>query len=450
MPTTIAIVGRPNVGKSTLFNRLSGKRLALVHGEPGVTRDWKAADAHFGDLRFRLLDTAGLEEGGEASLTRRMREATARVLKEEADVALFLYDAREGVTPVDQEIAGWIRTLGLPVVLAANKAEGKTTGAGVTDGFTLGFGEPIPISAGHGEGLADLFERLVPFLKEDAGESETPVDSALKLAIVGRPNVGKSTLITRLLGKERVLVGPEAGITRDAIAIDWQHEGANIRLYDTAGLRKTAKVMGPLEALAAADARRAIDFAHVVVLLCPPEEGLSQQDLKIAADALAEGRALVLAVSKVDTVADMAAFRNEVFGTVKRRLTGAKGIPVVFLSGLTGEGVEKLLPAVKAAYSAWNARVSTPKLNRVLASAQERQPLPIVKGRVLKARYMAQTATRPPTFALFVNRPKDFPESWLRYFENGLREAFDLPGVPIRLRLKAGVNPYDRKKKKRR
>ena len=451
MPGTIAIVGRPNVGKSTLFNRLSGKKLALVHDQPGVTRDWKAAEGRLGDLAFRLIDTAGLEEGAEASLTRRMKEATARVLKEEADAALFLFDAREGITPLDETIAGWIRSLGLPVVLAANKAEGTISDAALAEGYKLGFGPPIPISAEHGEGLSDLFERLLPFLEaKDVEVTTAGTPDTIRLAVVGRPNVGKSTLVNRLLGRERVLVGPEAGITRDAIALDWEHEGTRVKLFDTAGLRKHAKVTASLEALAAADARRAIDFANVVVLLCPPEEGLSQQDLKIAGEVISEGRALVLAVSKLDTVENMNAFRKEVFKTVTQRLTEAKGIAVVFLSGLTGEGVDQLMPAVKRAYAAWNAKVPTPRLNRCLGSALERQPLPIVKGRVSKARYMAQTGTRPPTFTLFVNRPKDFPESWLRYLEGNLRETFSLPGVPIRIRLKAGVNPYLGKKRKQR
>jgi GTPase len=448
MPATIAIVGRPNVGKSTLFNRLSGRKLALVHDQPGVTRDWKLAEAHLGELAYRLIDTAGLGEGGEAALTERIKEATGRVLKEEADAALFLFDAREGLTPGDEAIAAWIRTLGLPVVLAANKAEGKAPAT--AEGFKLGFGVPIPISAEHGEGLSDLFEHLLAILEKGSAEADAPVGEVLKLAIVGRPNVGKSTLINRLLGRERVLVAPEAGTTRDAISADWRHGEMNVKLYDTAGLRKTAKVTGSLERLSAEDTKRAIDFAHLVVLLCPPEEGLSQQDLNIAAGVLKEGRALVLAAGKIDTVADMNTFRKDVLATVERRLTEAKGVPVVFVSGLTGEGVDKLMPAVLSIYAAWNARVPTPKLNRFLAAAHERQPLPIVKGRTLKARYMAQTAVRPPTFTLFVNRPKDFPESWLRYLEAGLRQEFDLPGVPIRIRLKAGVNPYDRKKKKRR
>lgn len=445
MPITLAIVGRPNVGKSTLFNRLSSQKLALVHDQPGVTRDWKTSIAHFGERSYRLIDTAGLGESLPSALANRIAKTTLRALSEEADLLLFVYDARRGITSADREAAEHIRKLGLPVVLVANKVEGSAAAAGVVEGNTLGFGSPLPISAEHNEGLNHLFERLLPHLQETNSRSPSTTPSSatpLHLAIVGRPNVGKSTLINRLLGRERVVVGPEAGITRDAVAIDWRHEGTDIRLFDTAGLRKSAKVDDPLETLSAADTQRAIDFAHVVVLVCPAEEGLTQQDLKIAADVLKEGRALVLAVNRIDTVPNMVAFRKEVFDTVALRLEQARGLSVIFLSALTGQGVKSLMPAVLAAHQSWNTKVATPLLNRLLARALERQPLPLVKSRVLKARYMTQTGLRPPTFTLFVNRPKDFPESWLRYLENVVREAFHMQGTPIRLRLKAGVNPY--------
>lgn len=453
MSVTIAIVGRPNVGKSTLFNRLSRQNLALVHDRPGVTRDWKTSTATFGECTYRLMDTAGLGEPLPTGLAKRIAETTLHAIAAEADVLLFVYDARSGLTPADREAADGIRKLGLPVVCVANKVEGVAATAGVAAGNSLGFGSPIPISAEHNEGLANLFERLLPHLQQTSSRPESSRDSSatsINLAIVGRPNVGKSTLVNRLIGRDRVLVGAEAGTTRDAVSIEWRYGDAHVRLFDTAGLRKSAKITDSLEKLSATDTQKAIDFAHVVVLVCPAEEGLTQQDLKIAADVLKEGRALVLAVNRIDTVSDMTSFRKEVLDTVALRLEQAKGLSVVFMSALTGQGVNALMPAVQAAYSSWNGKVATPLLNRLLAGALERQPLPLVKSRVLKARYMTQTGTRPPTFTLFVNRPSDFPDSWLRYLESIVRETFKMQGTPIRLRLKAGINPYQAKTRKKR
>lgn len=450
MPFTIAILGRPNVGKSTLFNRLAGKRQAIVHGEPGVTRDWKRAPARLADLSFDVIDTAGLEEGTQADLVRRMRERTEKVLAEEADAALLLIDAREGVTPIDEKVAGWVRKSGKPVVLAANKCEGRGAEQGFFEAYKLGFGEPVAVSAEHGEGMAELYRRLAPLVEAGAQamEPEQP-ETPLKLAIVGRPNAGKSTLINRLVGKERLVTGPEPGITRDSVAVEWAWQGQPVRLFDTAGLRRKARITRDLEKMAAADARRAIDFTEVAVLLVDAEEGFSHQEGKIANRIVEEGRALVLAVNKIDAIDDSRTFRSRARAELEARLPHARGVEVVFLSALTGKGVEGLMPAVLRAHRVWNKRIPTARLNRWLERAVAENPPPTVKGRRLKARYLAQVSTRPPKFALFVNRPKDFPESYLRYLENGLRGEFALPGVPIRLNLRTSENPYRGKAKKR-
>ena len=446
MARTVAIVGRPNVGKSTLINRLIGRRLALVDDTPGVTRDRREGEAALGDLRFRVIDTAGLDEAEAGSLGARMQDQTVRALTE-ADAALLLIDARAGITPLDRHFAQALRRGKTPVVLVANKAEGRAGEGGLLESFALGLGEPVPISAEHGDGMAELYAALVPFLG-DAGEPAAAVprdERPLQLAIVGRPNVGKSSLVNRLLEDERVLTGPEAGITRDAIAMMWEWGGRTVRLIDTAGLRRRPKVEGKLEKLSVADTLRAIRFAEVVVLVIDATQGLEKQDLAIADLVEEEGRALVLAVNKWDLVEEKSAALRKIKDRLQISLPQLAGLRFVTLSALTGAGVAKLMPAVIAAHDAWNKRVATPALNRWLARVQERHPPPLVSGRRLKLRYMAQANVRPPTFALFASKPGELPDSYRRYLVNLLREDFDLPGVPIRVMLRKGENPYAEK-----
>jgi len=441
---TVAILGRPNVGKSTLFNRLVGQRLALVDDTPGVTRDRREGEAALGDLRFRVVDTAGLDESDPDSLGARMQQQTARALAD-ANVALFVVDARVGITPLDRHFAQWLRRVETPVILVANKAEGRAGDGGVLEAFRLGLGEPVAISAEHGEGLAELYAALAPYADSVAAEAEaSPVaaERPLQLAIVGRPNVGKSTLINRLLGDERVLTSPEAGTTRDAVATAWHWQGRAVRLIDTAGMRRRAKVEEKLEKLSVGDALRAIRFAEVVVLVVDAEAGLEKQDLSIAELVEDEGRALVLAVNKWDLVEDKSAALRSIRDRLERSLPQLSGIPMVTLSARTGAGAAKLMPAVLACHAAWNKRIATPALNRWLAHLQERHPTPLVSGRRLRLRYMTQVNIRPPTFALFASKPGDLPEAYRRYLVNLMREEFDLPGVPIRVMLRKGENPY--------
>jgi GTP-binding protein len=443
MGLTVAIIGRPNVGKSTLFNRLVGQRLALVDDAPGVTRDRREGEARLGDIRFRVIDTAGLATAEPSTLGARMQEQTARALAE-ADLALFLIDARAGITPLDRHFADWLRRQKTPVLLIANKAEGKSAESGVLEAFALGLGEPIVVSAEHGEGMADVYAALRPHADRKATvPATTPAEEQpLQLAIIGRPNVGKSTLVNRLLGDERVLTGPEAGITRDAIATLWQWQGRTVRLIDTAGLRRRPKVAEKLEKLSVADALRAIRFAEVVVLVVDATQGLEKQDLTIAGMVEEEGRALVLAVNKWDLIADKSGSLNRLKDRLQVSLPQLAGLRFVTLSALNGAGLGKLMPAVLKAYEAWNHRIPTPRLNRWLAAVQERHPPPLVAGRRLKLRYMAQANIRPPSFALFATKPGDLPESYRRYLVNLLREDFELPGVPIRMMLRQGSNPY--------
>ncbi len=442
MTATVAIVGRPNVGKSTLFNRLVGRRLALVDDQPGVTRDWREGAASLGDLRFRVLDTAGLDDAEAETLTARMQKQTEQAL-EQADAVLFLVDARAGVTPLDRHFADWLRRRGRPTVLVANKTEGKTE-AGTLDAYSLGLGDPIPISAEHNEGMSDLYDALRPFIDRadsEAGEAPDPA-KPLQLAVVGRPNVGKSTLVNRLIGRERLLTSAEAGTTRDAIAVEWQWKGRPVRLVDTAGLRKRPKVEGKLEKLSVNDTLRAIRFAEVVVLVLDAEVMLERQDLTIARLVEEEGRALIIAANKWDLVEDKPKALEKLRDRLQISLPQMQGLAVVTLSARTGRGIDKLLPAVFAAQEAWNRHIPTPVLNRWLDVAQSRHPPPLVNGRRLKIRYMTQANTRPPTFALFASRPSELPDSYRSYLVNLMREEFDLPGVPIRMMLRGGKNPY--------
>ena len=450
MTPTVAIVGRPNVGKSTLFNRLVGKKLALVDDRPGVTRDRREGEARLGDLEFRIIDTAGLEEATEESLLGRMRAQTEAAI-EDADVILFLIDARVGILPADRPFAEMVRRSGRPVILVANKAEGGAGMAGAYDAFSLGLGDPVPLSAEHGEGLADLFEALMPYFpdpNEDGdGEEEEDPNKPLQVAIVGRPNAGKSTLINRMVGEDRLLTGPEAGITRDSISIDWQWRGRPIKLFDTAGLRKRARVEDKLEKLSVADALRAVRFAEVVVILLDATIPFEKQDLSIVDLVEQEGRALVIGVNKWDLVADQPGLLKDLKEKATRLLPQVRGAPVVPLSGLAGSGIDPLMKAILGVYETWNRRISTAKLNQWLGEATGANPPPAVSGRRIKIRYMTQVKSRPPHFAVFGNQLDALPKSYSRYLVNGLREAFDLPGTPIRISLRTGQNPYDKERK---
>jgi GTP-binding protein len=441
MSFAVAILGRPNVGKSTLFNRLVGRRLALVDDTPGVTRDRREGEGWIADLGFRVVDTAGLDEAAPLSLAGRMQAQTERAL-DHADVGLLVIDAREGVTEADRHFANWLRRTGKPVVLVANKAEGRAAVPGIGEAYRLGLGDPVPISAEHGEGLAELYERLVPFSRSSDAVPMEP-EKALQLAIIGRPNVGKSTLVNRLIGEERLLTGPEAGITRDAIAIDWRWHDRQVRLIDTAGLRRKPRVEGKLEQLSAGDALRAIRFAETVILVMDSLQPLERQDLTIARLVANEGRALIIAASKWDVVDEPAVLLKHLRERAAITLPQLYGMAIVPVSGLTGFGLDAMMAAVFAADDVWNRRVSTADLNRWLAAVRERHPPPLVAGRQLSLRYITQVNTRPPTFALFASKPGELPDSYRRYLVNTLRKEFDLPGTPIRMMLRKGKNPYE-------
>ncbi|MDP4004575.1 ribosome biogenesis GTPase Der [Methylobacterium sp. NEAU K] len=446
MPT-VAIVGRPNVGKSTLFNRLVGKKLALVDDRPGVTRDRREGDVAFGGLHFRVIDTAGLEESDAATLTGRMRMQTEAAILA-ADAVLFVIDARAGVLPADQPFAELVRRAGCPVILIANKAEGGAGLAGAYEAFTLGLGDPIPFSAEHGEGLGELHEALkgaLPARDEDDDEDDdAPGGRSLKVAIVGRPNAGKSTLINRMLGEDRLLVGPEAGITRDSISLDWEWRGRRIKLHDTAGMRRRARIDDKLEKLAVSDGLRAVRFAEVVVVLLDATIPFEKQDLTIVDLVESEGRALVIGLNKWDLVSDQPGLLKQLRENCTRLLPQVRGVSVVPLSGLAGDGVDKLMQAVVQAAEVWDKRISTSRINDWLNEATSRNPPPAVSGRRIKIRYATQVKSRPPHFALFGNQLNALPKSYTRYLVNGLREAFDLPGTPIRLSLRTSQNPFDK------
>jgi len=466
VPIKVAVIGRPNVGKSTLFNRLTGTRHALVDDTPGVTRDRREGDGRIADLSFRLIDTAGLEDAFDDSLEGRMRRQTERAV-EEADIVFMLIDARAGVTPLDAHFADWLRRVPVPVVLLANKCEGRAGLSGLAESYALGLGDPVPISAEHGEGMGELYDILrkvadekgaldhagpVPEVDFDAPDPDSGLDAdgeveeeeagPIRLAVVGRPNVGKSTLINRLIGQDRLLTGPEAGITRDAIEVDWQYRDRPMRLFDTAGLRRRARVSEKLERLSTADTRRAVKYAHVVLLVLDAEVMLEKQDLTIARMALDEGRALVIAANKWDAIGDKNAASRMLRDRLDTSLTQVRGVPWIPVSAARGTNLDRLLDAVLETYDRWNKRVPTARLNRWLEAMLESHPPPLAKGRRVKIRYITQVKARPPTFAAFVSQAAELPDSYARYLTGGLRDEFDLVGVPIRLHLRQRKNPY--------
>jgi GTP-binding protein len=441
---TVAIVGRPNVGKSTLFNRLVGKRLALVDDRPGVTRDRREGDAKLLGLEFRVIDTAGFEDEDPETLPGRMRTQTEAAVRS-ADAALFLIDGRQGVTTLDEEIARWLRAESTPVIIAANKAEGNAGESGRLEAFALGFGEPIAISAEHGEGIVDLFETLRPFVDREEEEEDEEIDEAsapLKLAIVGRPNAGKSTLVNKMIGEDRLITGPEAGITRDSISLDWDWQGRAVQLVDTAGLRKRAKVTDKLERLSTADARRAIDHAEVVVMLLDATRGLEAQDLRIAEQVIEEGRALIIAINKWDVAENASSLFNGVKAALEEGLAQLKGVPVLTVSAKTGKGIDQLLGAAFELREQWSRRIGTGELNRWFEAAVDANPPPAPGGKRIKLRYITQVKSRPPSFVLFGTRVGELPESYRRYLLNSMRRDLDLGPVPLRLTVRAPKNPF--------
>jgi GTP-binding protein len=457
MSFTIAIIGRPNVGKSTLFNRLVGQKLALVDDEPGVTRDRREGEARLGDLEFTVIDTAGLDEGAKGSLTARMQEQTEAAIKL-ADALMFVVDARAGLTPNDRDFADFARRANKPVVLVANKSEGKHGDAGAMEAYALGLGEPIQISAEHGEGLSELYDALRELMPEPPDEDEASSEDGegaedwesrpIRVAIVGRPNAGKSTLINHLLGEERLLTSPEAGTTRDSISVELNWKGRQFRVFDTAGLRRRARIEEKLEKLSVADALRAVRFAEVVVLMMDAQNRFEEQDLRIADLIEREGRALVIAVNKWDLMAGKTAQISALRTDVDHWLPQVAGVPIVAVSGLMGEGIDRLMEAIVGAYAVWNRRVSTSALNRWFEQAVDANPPPAVSGRRLKLNYITQTKARPPSFVLFCSRADAVPQSYLRYLINSMREAFELPGTPVRITLREKANPFAHKRKR--
>ena len=473
MSFTVAIVGRPNVGKSTLFNRLVGKKLALVDDTPGVTRDRRPGDARLMGLTFTIIDTAGLEDADAESLQGRMRAQTEAAI-DEADLSLFVVDAKSGLTPVDTDLAEMLRRRGKPVVLVANKSEARGSDSGFYDAYTLGLGEPTPISAEHGQGMLDLRDAIVAAIGEDrayptkedvavtdvdipqtsdegSDEDEEPVyddTKPLRVAIVGRPNAGKSTLINRFLGEDRLLTGPEAGITRDSISVEWDWRGRTIKMFDTAGMRRKARVIEKLEKLSVADALRAIRFAETVVIVFDATIPFEKQDLQIVDLVLREGRAAVLAFNKWDMIEDRQAVLADLREKTDRLLPQARGIRAVPISGQTGWGLDKLMQAIIDTDKIWNKRISTARLNRWLETQQIQHPPPAVSGRRIKLKYMTQVKARPPAFMISCTRSDALPESYTRYLINGLRADFDMPSVPIRIHFRSSENPFEGKKRR--
>jgi GTP-binding protein len=456
MSFTVAIVGRPNVGKSTLFNRLVGRRLALVDDRPGVTRDRREGEGRLGDLDLKVIDTAGLEQAGAETLAGRMRAQTETAIAE-ADAILFLIDSRAGVTPADQAFAEVARKSGKPIVVISNKSEGAAGEPGRLEAYALGLGEPVAISAEHNEGMADLYDALraiAPEPEERAQEEESEAEGQdesrpIRVAIIGRPNSGKSTLINRLIGSERLLTGPEAGITRDAIAVDLTWQGREFRLFDTAGLRRKSRIDEKLEKLSVADALNAVRFAEVVVVLIDSTQPFEEQDQRIADLAEREGRAVVLAAGKWDLAERKAGAIRRLREQAAEKLAQLKDVPLVAVSGLTGEGLDRLMQAILDAHAVWNKRVTTNELNRWLEHALSAHPPPAVSGRRLKINYITQPKARPPSFVLFCTRADAVPDIYKRYLVNGLRETFDLPGTPIRLTLREKANPFESRRKRR-
>ncbi len=465
----LAIVGRPNVGKSTLFNKLAGKKLAIVNDTPGVTRDWREAEGHLFDQPLIIIDTAGLEEAFDDSIQGRMRQQTDAALAH-SDAILFIIDGREGVTPADEHFADFLRKQKKPVILAVNKCENpKATQSGIGEAYSLGFGQPIPISAEHSAGFDDLYEAMRPHFKEpveketndkDAGipfdllddiegqedyvfqqEDDDP-EKPIKIAIVGRPNVGKSTLLNAILEEQRVMTGPEAGITRDAIAVDWQYENRAFKLVDTAGLRKKSKVTDTIERMSAEDSMRAIRLAQIVILVIDADDPLEKQDLHIAGHVIEEGRALVIALNKWDTVKNKTEVLENTKHKLSKSLSQTRDIQFATISAKNGKNIDKLFYKALKTYETWNKRIPTGGLNRWIAAMESKNPAPLVSGRHNRMKYITQIKTRPPTFAVWVSRPKELPDSYKRYIVNGLRTDFDIPGVPLRLLVRASKNPY--------
>jgi GTPase len=456
MPFTVAIIGRPNVGKSTLFNRLVGQKLALVDDSPGVTRDRREGEARLGNLRFTVIDTAGLDEGAKGSLTARMQEQTETAIAL-ADALAFMIDARAGLTPSDRAFADFARRANKPVILLANKSEGKHGEVGAMEAYALGLGEPVLVSAEHGEGMGELYEALralMPEMAEDESEDESAetdeelAKRPIRVAVVGRPNAGKSTLINRLLGEERLLTSAEAGTTRDSIAVEITWNGRDFRVFDTAGLRRRSRIEEKLEKLSVADALRAVRFAEVVVLMMDAQNKFEEQDLRIADLIAREGRALVIAVNKWDLVETKPGAISALRTEADHWLPQVKGAPLVAVSGLMGEGIDRLMRAIEDAYAVWNRRVPTAVLNRWFEQAISANPPPAVSGRRLKLNYITQAKARPPSFVLFCSRADAVPQSYLRYLVNSLRDAFELPGTPVRIALREKANPFAHKRKR--
>lgn len=451
MQPTIVIAGRPNVGKSTLFNRLVGRRVAIVNDQPGVTRDRREGAASLGGLKFLAVDTAGLEDAFDDSLPARMRRQTETAIGD-ADLVLLVMDARAGVTPIDEHFASWLRTLSVPVVLVANKCEGRLAEPGTYEAYSLGLGDPVPVSAEHGSGMNLLYEAVVTALggserlAELEGIEDDDEGGPLRLAIVGRPNVGKSTLVNALIGDERLLTGPEAGVTRDAITVEWEYKGQRIALVDTAGLRRKARINEKLEQLSVGDALRAVQYAEVVAIILDGEQLLERQDLTIARHVIEEGRGLLLVINKWDIVADKRAAMAALNDRLLTSLPQVAGVTVITVSALTGKNLDALMPAVLKCYEVWNRRVPTAGLNSWLADVLDRHPPPLASNkRRIRLRYMTQAKARPPTFVIFGNRPEDLPDSYVRYLENSLRDNFKLAGTPIRINMRKGDNPYNKK-----
>lgn len=470
---SIAIVGRPNVGKSTLFNRLAGKRLAIVDDTPGVTRDWREAEGHLFDQTFRIIDTAGLEDSFDDSIHGRMRKQTESGLKE-ADVIIFIIDGRSGLTPLDEHFADWLRKQKKPIILAVNKAENeKAVMTAMAEAYALGLGEPVAISSAHGTGMEELYNALIPHFDEiDEEDSEEDIDTInldsldelegledyefeqeeddpekpIKIAIVGRPNVGKSTLLNAIVEDERVMTGPEAGITRDAVAVDWEFNDRPFKLVDTAGIRRRSKVTDNIEKMSVEDAMRAVRLAQVVILVVDANHPFDKQDLHIAGHVVEEGRALVIAANKWDTIDEKSELLDEMKYKMETSLAQVKDVRIQTISALNGRNINKLLAQVLTTYEFWNARTSTGKLNRWLAKMESQNPAPLVGGRQNRLKYIAQIKTRPPTFAIWVSQPKELPQSYRRYLINGLRRDFDIQCVPIRLLVRTSKNPYGNKK----